>query len=149
MPNEITNHGLDDWLEEHENGFTVSQRRKINKAGSDVYEHALQAFLNQHRSTRNLGADEQHLADTLTHEIANDGHYEVGFSKKGKKAYIARLLNDGWDSRNQFNRHGAPYRHVEPPEWHDFIARIGKDRDKDMAQAMVSKAKKVMRPKGL
>lgn len=143
MTSKITSNGLDKWLDDHINGFSVTQRRKVNKAGSDIYEGSMQRFLNEHKTPR-VYKNKQHLADTLTHEISNDGHYEVGFSKKGKKAYIARLLNDGWDVKNQY---GGPYTHAQPPEWHDFFSKIGDEKDQAMAKAMVNEAKRQMRSK--
>ena len=39
MANEMTSHGFDDFLNELDKKITVANRRKINKAGADVYEN--------------------------------------------------------------------------------------------------------------
>ena len=49
------------------------------------------------------------MADTLVKNVNKDGSIEVGFSKKGNKAYIARFINDGWQSSNQY---GGPYKYI-------------------------------------
>ncbi|KRN13826.1 hypothetical protein EFQ23_04815 [Limosilactobacillus fermentum] len=145
MANEMTSHGFDDFLNDLEKKITVNNRRKINKAGADVYEKSMQQFLDEHRRSVVYLNGQQHLADTLTHEIQNNGAYEIGFSRKGKKAYIARLLNDGWDVKN---RYGGPWSHAQPEEWHDFISKLGDENDERMGKAMADKARNIFRPGG-
>lgn len=79
MANEMTSHGFDDFLNDLDKKITVSNRRKINKAGADVYEKSMQRFLDEHRRSVVYLNGQQHLADTLTHEIQNNGAYEIGF----------------------------------------------------------------------
>ncbi|MFQ9706073.1 MAG: hypothetical protein ACLRX6_03160 [Limosilactobacillus pontis] len=141
MPDGIIGNNFDKFLEKADRGFTLGERKKVNKVGDKVYEKAMQSFLDAHRRHVVYKDGTQHLADTLTHEIKEDGHYEIGFSKKGKKAYIARFLNDGWRPRNQF---GGPYGIADPAEWNDFIARIGQQNDAKMGKAMARRAKKIM-----
>lgn len=144
MASGLINDNFDKFLERVDQGFTLSERKKVNKVGDKVYEDAMDAFLKQHKRDVVYKNGTQHLADTLIHEIKEDGHYEIGFSKKGKKAYIARFLNDGWKPRNQY---GGPYG-IAPKakygEWHDFIARIGKERDHEMGKRMAERAKEIM-----
>ncbi len=143
MADGIINNGFDKFLADVDRHglLTLSERRRVNRVGAKVYEQHMQSFLDNHKSSNEYEDDTQHLADTLTHEIREDGHYEIGFSKKGKKAYIARFLNDGWDVRNQ---HGGPYRHVQPADWHDFIKRIGDECDKEMGEQMAEKARELI-----
>lgn len=145
MDNGIANDNFDKFLARVGKGFTLDERKKVNKAGDKVYEEAMQNFLNSHKSSHTYLKGTQHLADTLTHEIREDGHYEIGFSRKGKKAYVARLLNDGWRPRNQY---GGPYgeapKGAKYAEWHDFIARIGSENDHRMGSQMAHKAKEIM-----
>lgn len=145
MPDGLVNNNFDKFLAKAAQGFTLSERKKVNKAGDKVYEEAMSNFLDQHKSDRTYTGGTEHLADTLTHEIKEDGHYEIGFSKKGKKAYVARLLNDGWRPRN---RYGGPYgeapKGVKYAEWHDFIAKIGTENDKRMGETMAHRAKRIM-----
>ena len=140
----LVKNNFDDFLEKADKGFTLSDRKKVNKVGDKIYEKAMLAFLKAHERDVVFEDGTKHLAETLTHEIKEDGHYEIGFSKKGKKAYIARFLNDGWKPRNQY---GGPYG-TAPKEkyadWHDFIARIGKERDKEMGKQMAERAKEIM-----
>lgn len=122
--------------------LTRDERRNVNKVGAKIYETALRRFLADQKEKskyKKVKPGTEHLADTVTYEIAGDGHYEIGFSKKGKKAYIARFLNDGWRPRNQYS---GPYG-VAPkdPAWKDFIARIGLENDEEMGQKMAKKAK--------
>lgn len=145
MTEGIINNNFDKFLEQMSGGLTLTERREVNKAGDKVYEDAMQRFLDAHKSDHVYKDGTEHLAETLTHEIKEDGHYEIGFSRKGKKAYIARLLNDGWHPRNKY---GGPYgeapKGVKYTEWHDFIARIGKDNDDLMGKKMANKAKRIM-----
>ena len=145
MADGLTNNNFDEFLERMDKGFTLSERKKVNKVGDKVYEKAMHQFLDAHKSNRIYKDGTEHLADTLTHEIKEDGHYEIGFSKKGKKAYIGRLLNDGWRPRNKY---GGPYgeapKGAKYAEWHDFIAIIGRENDHVMGEKMASKAKEIM-----
>ena len=143
---EMLTNGLDRFLNEHINGLTIQNRKKINKAGADVYMKNMRSFLDQHRSNNSYISGQEHLADTLTskNDLTN-GQVDVGFSAKGKKAYIARLLNDGWESKNQY---GGPYKRVQPPEWHDFFSTVGKESDVEMEREMTKKARKIFNPTG-
>ena len=138
MDDGIVKNGFDKFLEDvDQHGLlTLTERRKINRAGAKVYENHMKSFLDDHKSSNEYRDGTEHLADTLTHEIKEDGHYEIGFSKKGKKGYIARFLNDGWEAKNQ---HRGPYRHVQPVYWHDFIKRIGDECDEEMGKQMAEK----------
>ena len=143
---EILSNGLDKFLSEHINGLTIKNRKKIKTAGADVYMKNMRSFLDQHRSSNNYISGQEHLAETLT--SSNDqsnGQVDVGFSAKGKKAYVARLLNDGWESKNQ---HGGPYGRVQPPEWHDFFTNVGEESSKEMEREMTKKARKIFSPNG-
>lgn len=144
MSFEIKSAGFDDYLRKNGDGLTIDERKKVNKVGAKIYENAMQTFLDHHRSDRVYQNGTEHLADTLTHEITTGGKYEIGFSKKGKKAYIARLLNDGFDVRNQF---GGPYKHVAPEDWNNFIANIGKENDARMGREMSRKAQEIVNNK--
>ena len=141
MANGIENNNFDRFLEKMENGLDVAERRKVNHAGADVYKDSMKQFLDSHRSNRVYLDGQNHLADTLTKQSEQNGAVDIGFSKAGKKAYIARFLNDGWESKNQY---GGPYRRVQPAEWHDFFKKIGVAEDSNMAKAMEKKAKSII-----
>lgn len=142
---EITNNNFDKVLADLSDGLTLEEHKRVNKVGDKIYERAMQQFLDSHKSDRVYKKGTEHLADTLTHEIKDDGSYEIGFSKKGKKAYVARLLNDGWRPRNQ---HGGPYgtapKGKKWADWHDFITNIGRDHDEEMGMAMAQKASQII-----
>ena len=78
------------------------------------------------------------MADTLVKNVKKDGSIEVGFSKKGNKAYIARFINDGWQSHNQY---GGPYKYI--PGEHYWESTEEETHDA-VIKAMTQAAKAVM-----
>lgn len=106
MPNEVTG-DLDKKLMKLAKGLTTKQRIATNKAGMEVYKNAFKENFN---STMKNGKS---ILDTLTEDSSTGGMVSLGFSKEGKKAYLARFQNDGWIPRNQY---GGPYKyHGELP----------------------------------
>lgn len=143
---EILGDGLEKFIERADKALSLQGRKKVNRAGAKVYKKNMEAFTNAHRSNRVYLTGQQHLADTVTTKTdASIGEVSIGFSKAGKKGYIARLLNDGWESYNQF---GGPYGRIQPPEWHDFFTRIGEQSQQGMKSAMVREIEKQLRKKG-
>ena len=108
------------------NDFTVTEKAAINKPGADVFYNTLQEKVAHHRlPDSDKHHKGQHMADTLKEVKHDNGAYEIGFTKAGKKAYIFRFLNDGWWTRNQYNasRHSEPYSHVGGEHmWEDTTA---------------------------
>lgn len=79
-------------------------RVKINRKGAKVFKEALHE--NYNVSMKHSADDD--VIETLTTDTTTGGAVGVGFSKKGKKAYLARFQNDGWIPRNQY---GGPYKY--------------------------------------
>ena len=67
----------------------------------------------------------------------------MGFTRKSKKAYIGRFLNDGWDVRNQY---GGPYTHVEGEH---FFERSVEDSDAAIKEAELESLRKVLKERDL
>lgn len=105
---------LNGWMSDVEKAvkLTEAEQLEITKAGADVYANILQKNtkkehydLIHHKNSETYttrGGNEitkeiPHLADTVKSAPASDGSpsYEAGFSTKGKRAYIAKFLNDG------------------------------------------------------
>lgn len=120
---------LDEILERMADQFTVTEKKQINKPGADVFYHTLKEKVAPHRlSDGDKHHKGQHMIDTLKEVQHDNGAYEIGFTKAGKKAYIFRFLNDGWWTRNQYNagRHSEPYSHVAGEHmWEDTTAETG------------------------
>lgn len=103
MPNQVSGN-MDGILRRMANGFTRQQRISVNEAGMDAYESAFRTnFKNTMTNDKNDGNS---ILQTLTREKTPGGAVAMGFSKQGKKAYLARFQNDGWIPRNQY---GGPY----------------------------------------
>ncbi|MFR0770941.1 MAG: hypothetical protein ACLSH6_01095 [Limosilactobacillus pontis] len=111
MPDGIIGNNFDKFLEKADRGFTLGERKKVNKVGDKVYEKAMQSFLDAHRRHVVYKDGTQHLADTLTHEIKEDGHYEIGFSKRGRKLILpVSLTMGGGHVTNSADRMELPIR---------------------------------------
>lgn len=110
MPNIIENESkMDNALEQASKGFTAPERLSVNLAGMKVFSPVLHSKVDKHRQDFDIkGA--KHLADTLVINENDNASVSIGFSKAGKRAYIARFLNDGWD---EYNQYGGPYGHHE------------------------------------
>lgn len=85
---------------------TVSRKNrvKINRKGAKVFKEALH---NNYNVAMGHSKDDK-IIETLTTDTTAGGAVGVGFSKKGRKAYLARFHNDGWIPRNQY---GGPYKY--------------------------------------
>lgn len=66
MADGLINNNFDRFLEKVDQGFTLSERKKVNKVGDKVYEEAMIAFLKQHKRDVAYKNGTQHLADTLS-----------------------------------------------------------------------------------
>lgn len=102
MASEVTG-DLDKILERMANGLTRSQRIDVNKKGMEVYRQKFEENYNQ-----SMNGHGKSIIKTLTEDTTESGEVQLGFSKKGKKAYLARFHNDGWVPRNQY---GGPYKY--------------------------------------
>lgn len=117
---------MDKVLENLSKHITRNEAYKINKPAAQVFEKALKKNImngNQVRPLRHsmstppgehgkwdlYNPDRTALINSLAINKEKDGAAKVGVTKKSKKAYIARFLNDGWSPRNQF---GGPYKPV-------------------------------------
>ncbi|QNQ83758.1 hypothetical protein FP435_04520 [Lactobacillus sp. PV037] len=149
MANEILNEvNMDKKLEELGKSFTEKERFEINGAAMKPFEKHLRNFLQTNLKNNPYGAKqisngEQHLLDTLKRNKVSGGEVELGFTKKGKKAYIGRFLNDGWDVKNQY---GGPYRHVEGMH---FWEETESATEHEVKKAELEAIKKVMKRRGL
>lgn len=100
MPNEVQGR-MDEVFDKMAKGMTRQQRIKANDKAMDLFEERFKEnFL---RSMNNHG---ESILRALTREKTTGGTVAIGFSKQGKKAYLARFHNDGWVPRNQY---GGPY----------------------------------------
>lgn len=137
MPNQITGN-LDEKLMQLAKGLTTKQRIATNKAGMEVYR---KAFEENFKSSMKHGDS---ILETLTEDTSTGGTVSLGFSKKGKKAYLARFQNDGWIPRNQY---GGPYKyHRELPivPGKHFWEKTNENQGvmKAVAEAEINEAKK-------
>ena len=101
MPNEV-NGNLDEIFKRMAQGLTRKQRIAANQKAMEPYEAE---FRRNFKTSMNGHGDS--ILNTLAQNKTEGGAVELGFSKKGKKAYLARFQNDGWIPRNQY---GGPYK---------------------------------------
>lgn len=145
MPNEIRNEAnFDRILDQLAEGFEAGDREKVNKKGMDVFESHLRPKIENlpHEGPTYDPAKHKpgnpRLIDTLIRDKYANGEVRIGFSKKGKKAYIGRLLNDGWDV---YNGYGGPYRHKKGAHFWEETEVESKEK---VAKAMAEKAQKII-----
>ena len=103
MPNEVKGK-LDGMFEKMAKALSRKQRISVNKAGMKPYK---EEFTKNFKESFREGKGES-ILETLSEHATTGGRVELGFSKKGKKAYLARFHNDGWIPRNQY---GGPYKY--------------------------------------
>lgn len=78
--------------------LSISDQEKITKAGADVYAKKLaETTKEKHPNTKGDGGKYGHLSDDISSAAGDidgdhNGSSTVGF---GKKAFVARFLNDG------------------------------------------------------
>lgn len=103
MANRIENEGsFDRLLDNLADGFGRDERFKANKAGAEQFEKVMKPKVPYRYALRK--GESVHLRDSLiTVENAN-GSIVVGFTKKGMKGYIGRILNDGWQPKAPYGR---------------------------------------------
>lgn len=124
--------------------FTPAEKRKINREGIEPFYKTLRKNI-ENRSVpyvqdehRRYKPDRTKLLSTLDTNYTDDDGVEVGFTKKGKQAYLGRFMNDGWDVRNQ---HGGPWRHVEGEH---FWERTQSETSYKVTKAEMKALKEVM-----
>ena len=100
MPDGVEGH-LDEIFERMAKGLSKTQRQKANQKAAELYKDALTK--NFDNAMKGHG---ESIIKTLTTHNNGGGGVEVGFSKEGKKGYLARFQNDGWIPKNQY---GGPY----------------------------------------
>lgn len=147
MASEIMNEEkMDKALSAMSRKITRSEALYINSRGIAPFEIGLRENIkNRKVPYRNPDyvPDRKAMLDTLVENTKPDGGVEIGFSKKGKKAYLARFMNDGWDVKNQF---GGPYTHVEGEH---FWEHTEEDFKKSVEASERSALLEVMHKRGL
>ncbi len=91
---------LGEWLKmvSSASQLSISDQEKITKAGADVYAKKLaETTKEKHPNTKGDGGKYGHLSEDISSAAGDidgdhNGSSTVGF---GKKAFIARFLNDG------------------------------------------------------
>lgn len=138
MPNIIKNESkMDNILERASKGLVAPERLLANLAGMNVFSPLLHSKVDKHRQDFDIkGA--KHLADTLVINKNDDASVSIGFSKAGKRSYIARFLNDGWE---EFNQYGGPYGHHEGEY---FWEKTEKETHEELSEAMKKVVKEIM-----
>lgn len=145
MVSEIKNeHGFDEFLTRMSQRVTPKERSTINHAGMRVFKKKLEANIREHSGRKESNTKRREkMISTLTTKTEPGGRVLIGFSKKGKKAYLARFMNDGWDSKNQY---GGPYTH-QPGE-HYWENTEGESKE-SVGKIMQSKTKEMMKRRSL
>lgn len=148
-------HAMDNALNALGKKFTPKERRYINRQGISPFAKALKdnvksgdkgtsKFLRPSYIAKYGESEAQKHKDRNDLSSAIDTNYtptngvEVGFTKKSKKAYIGRLLNDGWDVRN---KRGGPWTHVEGEHYWENTQN---QADKAVKKAEAEALKRVM-----
>lgn len=141
MVSEIKNEAkFDAFLAKMSQKVTAKERSKINLAGMRVFQKNLEDNIRQHQGRKESNTTRREkMINTLTTKTEPGGRVFIGFSKKGKKSYLARFMNDGWDSKNQY---GGPYGH-QPGE--HFWENTEKNAKEGVDKVMQSKTREMMR----
>lgn len=90
-------------------GDAISRKGRIkaNRKAANLFKEKLRENYNESMGRKNNKThSDDSVISTLTTDTTTGGAVGVGFSKKGKKAYLARFQNDGWIPRNG---KGGPY----------------------------------------
>lgn len=149
MANHIYNeHNMDSALNALAKGFTEKERWIINGMAVAKFQKALKTNIEtKNRAVpyrdENYKPNRDKMLSTLEINREPGGEVEVGFTKKGKQAYLARFMNDGWDVRNGS---GGPYTHVEGEH---FWERTEVETKKEVKEAELNGLKRVMYERGL
>lgn len=104
--------GFDRLLDNLADGFGRDERFKANQAGAKQFEKIMKPKV-PYRYTMRKG-ETIHLRDSLITVKNPNGSVVVGFTKKGAKGYIGRILNDGWTPKTPGGRKlTSTYQRVE------------------------------------
>ncbi len=109
MANRVKNEAnFDEFLEHLAKGLTAEQRAKANEAGAKAFIDIMKPKVPKREDIK----ESAHLRDSLIEVENPNGSVEVGFTKKGGKGYIGRILNDGWTPKppggRKLKSHYAP-----------------------------------------
>lgn len=101
MANSIENEAsFDRLLDKLAKGTSVEERLAANEAGAKVFTEMLKPKI----PVRTHLKESDHLRDSLIVNEKPNGGVVIGFSKKGSKGYVGRLLNDGWQPVGPYGR---------------------------------------------
>lgn len=142
---------MDEVLDKLSKGFSEKERWEINKPAADVFKKALAYHIEigtHHHPYRDSKyarkqANRKSIIDALATNKEHGGAVKVGITRKSKKAYIARFLNDGWTPRNQ---HGGPY---EPVAGEHFWENSIDSSDEAVKKAELEALRAVLKKRGL
>lgn len=137
---------MDDFFKEFGKGFSEQERWEINKPAAEVFKKALIYHIDvaeNHHPYRNkyYKHERKGIIDNIAANKEHGGAVKVGVTRKSKKAYIARFLNDGWTPRNQ---RGGPYLPPIEPEhfWEDAMDQSAegvKDAERESLREVLRK----------
>lgn len=114
MVNELKSNSLDTTLEKLAMGLSKTEKLKINTTVAENFKATMLSDDRIPRSTLTYSGEVVHLRDAFAMKLyVGYGYVEDGFTESSKKAYIGRLLNDGWvaKDRNKMSHSTVPGLH--------------------------------------
>lgn len=119
--------GFDALLDRMADGFGRDARFKANQAGAEQFKKIMSPHVPYRYNLRK--GEAVHLRDSLIMVENPNGSVMVGFTKKGNKGYIGRILNDGWTPKPPGTRKlTSTYEHVEGKHFWENAQREAKDQ---------------------
>lgn len=131
---------FDRLLDNLADGFGRDERFKANQAGAKKFAKLMKPKV-PYRYTMRKG-EAVHLRDSLITVENPNGSVVVGFTKRGAKGYIGRILNDGWTPKAPGGRKlKSSYDHVAGRHFWESTQREAKGQ---VSEAIYSSLKASM-----
>lgn len=121
MANELETNGLDETLTQLAAGLSNVEKLKINTIVAANFKTAMLSDDRIPKSTLTYAGEQVHLRDAFTIKpYMTYGYVEDGFTSASKKAYIGRMINDGWLAKD---RNGMTHSTVPGQHFWELTAR--------------------------
>ncbi|GEA92763.1 hypothetical protein PDA01_06560 [Pediococcus damnosus] len=133
----VNDDGFTSSLDRLAQGFSSDELYKANSKTAEVFKNTVTDLIPKRSDVE----EKYHIRDSVKIERKKNNAATVGILKKSKKAYVARFINDGWDSSWNGKRNGHKVQGLH------FWEKAAKQAEEPMNTVMKEEVKKIINKK--
>ena len=134
---DIKDDGFTSSLDRLAQGFSSDELYKANSKTAEVFKNTVTDLIPKRSDVE----EKYHIRDSVKIERKKNNAATVGILKKSKKAYVARFINDGWDTSWDGKRNGKKVAGLH------FWEKASKEAENRMNETMTDEVKKIINKK--